>query len=106
MDIGRYRGVIDAVEQAMEKAGTAANNQGWGFAVHRSFTAFVATALLVKVSEDKQLKVLKAISAIDAGTVVNPDRVKSQTEGAVMLRLNFSLITTNFILVLLLQISF
>ena len=91
VDIARYRGVIDAVEQAMEKAGTAGNNQGWGFAVHRSFTAFVATALLVEVSQDKQLKVLKAISAIDAGTVVNPDRVKSQTEGAVMFGLSLAM---------------
>ena len=91
VDIARYRGVIDAVEQAMEKAGSAGHNQGWGFAVHRSFTAFVATALLVEVSEDKQLKVLKAISAIDAGTVVNPDRVKSQTEGAVMFGLSLAM---------------
>ncbi|BAJ02795.1 xanthine dehydrogenase family protein molybdopterin-binding subunit [Shewanella violacea] len=91
VDIGRYRGVIDAVEQAMKKAGAAASHQGWGFAVHRSFTAFVATALLVEVSKDKQLKVLKAISAIDAGTVVNPDRVKSQTEGAVMFGLSLAM---------------
>lgn len=91
VDIARYRGVIDAVEQAMEKAGTAGDNQGWGFAVHRSFTAFVATALFVEVSKDKQLKVLKAISAIDAGTVVNPDRVKSQTEGAVMFGLSLAM---------------
>lgn len=91
VDISRYRGVIDAVEQAMDKVGKAGENQGWGFAVHRSFTAFVATALLVEVSDSKQLKVLKAISAIDAGTVVNPDRVRSQTEGAVMFGLSLAM---------------
>ncbi|WP_076408947.1 xanthine dehydrogenase family protein molybdopterin-binding subunit [Shewanella sp. UCD-KL12] len=91
VDTARYHGVIDAVEQAMAKSIKPGKNQGWGFAVHRSFTAFVATALLVEVSADKQLKVIKAISAIDAGTVVNPDRVKSQTEGAVMFGLSLAM---------------
>jgi isoquinoline 1-oxidoreductase beta subunit len=45
----------------------------------------------VEVGEDKQLKVLNAIAAIDAGTVVNPDRVKAQTEGAIVFGLSLAL---------------
>ncbi len=91
VDTARYKGVIAAVEQKLATQPKAKANQGWGFAVHRSFTAFVATASLVEVSKDKQLKVLKTIIAIDAGTLVNPDRVASQLEGAVMFGLSIAL---------------
>lgn len=90
VDVARFKGVIDAVEQAMDKSPKPTNGQGWGFAVHRSFTAFVATATLVEV-KGEQLKVLKSIIAIDAGTLVNPDRVRSQLEGAVMFGLSIAL---------------
>lgn len=91
VDVSRYFGVIDAVEKAQTKAPKAGKNQGWGFAVHRSFVSYVAVAMLVEVSEDKQLKVLNAIAAIDAGTIVNPDRVKAQTEGAIIFGLSLAL---------------
>ncbi|MCL1091708.1 molybdopterin-dependent oxidoreductase [Shewanella profunda] len=91
VDVSRYFGVIDAVEKAQAKAPKAGKNQGWGFAVHRSFVSYVAVAILVEVSEDKQVTVLKAIAAIDAGTVVNPDRVKSQTEGAIIFGLSLAM---------------
>lgn len=91
VDIDRYLNVINAVEQAQAKAPKAGKHQGWGFAVHRSFVSVVAVAMRVEVSEDKQLKVLNAIAAIDAGTVVNPDRVKSQTEGAIIFGLSLAL---------------
>ncbi|QYJ84753.1 xanthine dehydrogenase family protein molybdopterin-binding subunit [Shewanella mesophila] len=90
VDVARFIGVIDAIEKAMLKQPKPSKGQGWGFAVHRSFTAFVATATLVEV-KDEQLKVLKSVIAIDAGTLVNPDRVRSQLEGAVMFGLSIAL---------------
>ncbi|KPZ68125.1 Isoquinoline 1-oxidoreductase subunit beta [Shewanella sp. P1-14-1] len=90
IDIGRYLGVIDAVEKAMAKQPKIKANQGWGFAVHRSFVSYVAVATLVEMDGDK-LKVLKSIAAIDAGTVVNPDRVHSQTEGAIIFGLSLAM---------------
>lgn len=91
VDIARYHGVIAAVELGMRKGEQPKDNQAWGFAVHRSFAAFVAVALLVEVDKDNKLKVLRAVAAIDAGTVVNPDRVKSQTEGAIMFGLSLAM---------------
>ena len=41
---------------------------------------------------DKQLKVLKSIAVIDAGRVVNPDRVKSQLEGAIIFGLSLAML--------------
>ncbi|MCG9696410.1 molybdopterin cofactor-binding domain-containing protein [Shewanella sp. Isolate11] len=90
VDVARYKGVIAAVEQAVAKQGKPKSGQAWGFAVHRSFTAYAAVATLVEVT-DKQLKVLKSIIALDAGTIVNPDRVHSQLEGAVMFGLSLAL---------------
>lgn len=91
VDVARYLGVIAAVEKAQKTLPKAGKNQGWGFAVHRSFVSYVAVAMLVDVSEAKELKVLNAIAAIDAGTVVNPDRVKSQTEGAIIFGLSLAM---------------
>jgi len=56
--------------------------QGLGIAVHRSFLAYVATVAHVSVSEAGDLKIEELWTAIDAGTVINPDRVTSQMEGA------------------------
>jgi isoquinoline 1-oxidoreductase beta subunit len=91
VDIARYHGVIDVVELGMSKGGQPKANQAWGFAVHRSFAAFVAVAILVEVDKDKKLTILRAVAAIDAGVVVNPDRVKSQTEGAIMFGLSLAM---------------
>jgi isoquinoline 1-oxidoreductase beta subunit len=55
--------------------------RGLGIAVHRSFLAYVATVAEVSVNAGK-LKVEELWTAIDAGTVVNPDRVQAQMEGA------------------------
>ncbi|WNZ58348.1 molybdopterin-dependent oxidoreductase [Microbulbifer sp. MKSA007] len=90
VDIGRYHQVIDIVERNMAEFAPNQANQGWGFAVHRSFNSYVAIAILVEV-ENTNLKVLQAIAAIDAGLVVNPDRVVSQTEGAVIFGLSLAM---------------
>jgi len=56
--------------------------EGIGLAVHRSFTTYVATAVKVKVGNDGKVAIPRVDVAVDAGRVVNPDRVKSQMEGA------------------------
>ncbi|GGP59171.1 xanthine dehydrogenase family protein molybdopterin-binding subunit [Shewanella saliphila] len=90
VDVARYLKVLDALEAALAKAPKATKNQGWGMAVHRSFVSYVAVATLVEVVND-QLKVIKSIAVMDAGTVVNPDRVHSQLEGAVIFGLSLAM---------------
>ena len=41
-------------------------------------------------------KVLNAIAAIDAGTIVNPDGVKAQTEGAIVFGLSLALMEITY----------
>ena len=90
IDVGRYHHVLDIMEAKLAQQPPVLKNQGWGFAIHRSFTTYVAVATLVEVKDDN-LKVLKSIAAIDAGLVVNPDRLASQTEGAIIFGLSLAL---------------
>ncbi|MDN3644090.1 molybdopterin-dependent oxidoreductase [Lutimonas halocynthiae] len=71
----------------------AAKNAGWGkdlpeghgmgIAIHYSFYTYVASIVEVSVINNK-LKVINVFTAVDCGTVVNTDTVKSQLEGAVI----------------------
>ncbi|ABE55503.1 Twin-arginine translocation pathway signal [Shewanella denitrificans OS217] len=90
IDVGRYHRLLDDMQAKLKLEPALKANQGWGFAIHRSFVSYVAVATLVEVN-DKQLKVLKCIAMIDAGLVVNPDRVKSQTEGAMIFGLSLAM---------------
>ena len=74
-----------AAEKAADMAGwgrVMPAGKGLGIAVHRSFLSYVATVAEVSVGDDGTLSVDELWTAIDAGTVINPDRVRSQMEGA------------------------
>ena len=55
---------------------------GIGVAAHRSFHAYVATAVHVAVRDDGTLHIVQVDTAYDAGRYVNPDGIKKQVEGA------------------------
>jgi len=82
-DTGRLRRVT---ELAAEKAGWGkrqfAKGTGLGIAAHRSFLTYVATVVEVQVSEKGELRIPAVHTAVDAGTVVNPETVSAQFEGA------------------------
>ncbi|MCY7293924.1 xanthine dehydrogenase family protein molybdopterin-binding subunit [Alteromonas sp. a30] len=83
IDTKRLKQVLNTV---VEKSGANEQteaNEGWGICVHRSFVTYVAVAAKVKVVNGK-VSILELHSAIDAGTVVNPDRVRSQQEGSMI----------------------
>jgi isoquinoline 1-oxidoreductase beta subunit len=93
VDTARYHGVIDL---ATEKAGWGRklpNGHGLGLAVHRSFVTYVATVVEVAVDDDGRISIPRVDVALDCGPVVNPDRVRSQMEGAVIQGLGIALMT-------------
>ena len=55
---------------------------GIGVAAHRSFHAYVATAVHVAVRDDGTLHIVQVDTAYDAGRYVNPDGIRKQVEGA------------------------
>jgi isoquinoline 1-oxidoreductase beta subunit len=65
--------------------------RGLGLAVHRSFLTYVATVVEVQVSPQGELSVPAAWVAIDAGTIVNPDTVVNQMQGASIFGLSAAL---------------
>ncbi len=81
-DTGRLRNVV---ELAAERAGWGQDlpeGEGLGIAVHRSFVSYIATVVRAKVDADGTLRVPEVHVAIDCGFVANPERVRSQMQGA------------------------
>lgn len=90
IDTKRLKNVLRLVMDKSAADKPVAKNQGWGISVHRSFVSYVACAIKVQV-EQGRVKVLEAHIGIDAGLVVNPDRVRSQLEGSVIFGLSLGL---------------
>jgi isoquinoline 1-oxidoreductase subunit beta len=57
--------------------------RGRGIAGHFTFGGYVAQVVDVEVGSQGQLKVLRVVGAVDIGTVVNPNGVRAQHEGAI-----------------------
>jgi isoquinoline 1-oxidoreductase beta subunit len=91
IDTGRLRRVIE----------TAANGIGWGRAVpagsglgvagHYSFVTYTAVAAEVAVDPNGGIAVPRVHIAVDCGPQVNPERVRSQMEGAVVMGMGLAL---------------
>lgn len=83
MDTGRLAHVI---ELAAEKAGWAqrpsGNGKGLGIAAHYSFRSYIAAVVSIEVDADGNIAIPRVDLAVDAGIIINPDRVVSQMEGA------------------------
>jgi isoquinoline 1-oxidoreductase beta subunit len=91
IDTGRLRGVV---ELAAEKAGWGKElpaGEGLGIAVHRSFVTYVASVVHVKVEEDGTVRVPEVHTAIDCGFAANPERIRSQIEGAAVMGMTLAL---------------
>jgi isoquinoline 1-oxidoreductase beta subunit len=58
---------------------------GLGIAGHYSFVSYIAVAVEVTVSDGGRLAIPRVDIAIDCGPMVNPDRIRSQMEGAVIM---------------------
>ena len=83
LDTARLRRVV---EIAAEKSGWGkrpmGKGRGMGIAAHRSFLTYVATVVEVEVDSKGQVHIPGVWTALDAGTVVSPDNVRNQFEGA------------------------
>jgi isoquinoline 1-oxidoreductase beta subunit len=80
---------------AAEKAGWGkqkpGNGYGFGVAMHRSFLTYVATVVQVQVDDAGHVRINRVDTALDAGTVINPEMVKQQVEGAAVMGTSLAL---------------
>jgi isoquinoline 1-oxidoreductase beta subunit len=83
LDTAKLRRVVEVVA---EKSGwgkrTSGKGHGFGVAAHRSFLTYVATVVEVEVDGNGDVNIPNVWTAVDAGTVVAPDNVRNQMEGA------------------------
>jgi isoquinoline 1-oxidoreductase beta subunit len=83
IDTRRLRRVL---EVAAERGGwgkrRSGNGWGLGIAAHRSFNSYVASVVEVEIDAKGGLKIPRIDQVVDAGIIVNPDRVRAQFEGA------------------------
>ena len=80
----RAKAVLDL---AAEKAGWGQElsaRVGRGVALQFAFGTYMAQVAEVEVSKDGSVRVRRVTCAVDCGTVVNPDTVSAQVEGAVV----------------------
>ena len=91
VDTGRLRGVLDLVVRNSEWGQKLPPRQGRGIAVHRSFLTYVAAIVHVAVGNDGEVTIPRVDVALDCGLVVNPDRVRAQFEGAVIMGISNAL---------------
>jgi isoquinoline 1-oxidoreductase beta subunit len=83
LDTARLRRVVEMVaEKSSWVKRRSGKGHGFGIAAHRSFLTYVATVVEVEVDGDGQVKIPNVWTAVDAGTVVAPDNVRNQFEGA------------------------
>jgi isoquinoline 1-oxidoreductase beta subunit len=82
------------LELAAQKAGwgpALPAGQGRGIAVHESFGSFVAQVAEVEAAEGGAVRVKRVVCAVDCGTMVHPDLVRSQMESGVIYGLSAAL---------------
>jgi isoquinoline 1-oxidoreductase beta subunit len=91
MDAGRARRVVQLAAEKSGWSATLPRGKGRGIAVHRSFLSYVAMVVEVEVQPDGTVLVPRATVAVDAGFVANPDRAKSQMEGALIMAMSNTL---------------
>ena len=83
------------LETVAEKAGWGKQpktGQALGIAQHFCFGSYVAQVAEVSVNrQNGQIKVHRVICAVDCGSVINPDTVKAQMEGGIIMGLSTAL---------------
>lgn len=86
----RYLAVLNLAAAKAGWGGKLASGHARGIALHESFGSIVAQVVEVSVQDDVP-RVHRVVCAIDCGTVINPDIVAQQVEGAVIFGLTAAL---------------
>jgi isoquinoline 1-oxidoreductase beta subunit len=88
------RALLDKAPRAKAVLDLAAEKAGWGqplpqgsgrgVSLQSVFGTYMAQVAEVEVSKDGQVRVRRVVCAVDCGTVVNPDTVEAQVQGAII----------------------
>ncbi|HEY5927277.1 MAG TPA: molybdopterin cofactor-binding domain-containing protein [Kofleriaceae bacterium] len=89
VDAGRLRNVIERVTAAARWSDR--KGRALGLAAHRSFVSYTAVVISVVPDAKRTMRIDEAWIAMDAGTVVNQERVHAQLEGSVVMGISNAL---------------
>jgi isoquinoline 1-oxidoreductase subunit beta len=88
------RALLDKVPRAKAVLELAAEKTGWGqplpkgigrgVSIQSVFGTYMAQVADVEVSKDGAVRVRRVVCAVDCGTVVNPDTIRAQIQGAII----------------------
>ncbi len=90
-DKPRHRAVLELAAQQAGWGTALPAGRARGIAVHESFGSFVAQVAEVEVTGQGTVRVRRVVCAVDCGTVVHPDLVRSQMEGGIIYGLSAAL---------------
>jgi len=82
----RYQAVIDKLEE-MTNWKSRSKNEGWGVAITECFKSIVGEAVKVSRNAEGKLQIDKIVAVMDCGWYVNPDIIKGQIEGSIVMAL-------------------
>lgn len=82
----RFKKVLETLAEKANWTEKLPAGQGKGLAVFKSFDSISAACITVS-KQDSGVKIEKVVSVIDCGYYVNPDNVKAQTEGNIVMGL-------------------
>ncbi|MCW5746745.1 MAG: xanthine dehydrogenase family protein molybdopterin-binding subunit [Alphaproteobacteria bacterium] len=85
IDTGRLRGVIEAVAKGANWGRSMAKGHGLGIAAHYSFVSYIAVVAEVQADDKGGISIPRIDIAIDCGPQINPERIRAQMEGGVIM---------------------
>jgi isoquinoline 1-oxidoreductase beta subunit len=80
----RARAVLDLVAAKAGWGQPLPKRSGRGVSLQFVFGTYMAQVAEVEVAKDGQVRVRRVVCAVDCGSVVNPDTIAAQIEGAVI----------------------
>jgi isoquinoline 1-oxidoreductase subunit beta len=92
--LGKSPRLKHALDVAAEKSGWGSPlrpRTGRGVCCQIAFASFIATVIEAEVDTDGEVLLRRVTSAVDAGTVVNPDTIVAQLEGGLIFGLTAAL---------------
>lgn len=84
IDTARLKKVIEVVTKEAGWGRKMPQGSGLGLAAHRSFVSYTAAVVEVSVGAGGHIKIPRVDLAIDCGAHINPERIRSQLEGAII----------------------
>ena len=85
------RNVIERVTREADWGKSTGKNRGLGLAFHHSFVSYTAIVFDVEVDDQGELTIHRADIAFDCGPQANPERIRSQLEGAIVMGIGIAL---------------